>query len=93
MKKTAAKTKKVANQLPPGWTEESVKKIIAYYENQSEEEAVEEAEAALARQRKTVMDVPLVLVPVIRGIIAEHQRTREARKQNHAPSPVPTPNP
>ena len=79
-KKTTVKTKKAVTRFPPGWDEARVQKLIAYYENQTDEAAVVEAEAALARQRKTVMEIPVALVPVVRGLIAEHQRARDARK-------------
>lgn len=34
------------SKFPPGWNEKRVKKVLAYYENQSEEESVAEDEAA-----------------------------------------------
>ena len=33
------------NKFPPGWDEERVQSVINYYENQTEDEAVAEAEA------------------------------------------------
>jgi hypothetical protein len=80
MKKKTTKRKKVVNRFPPGWTEAKVREVIDYYDHQTEDEAVAEAETALARERATVMDVPLELVPAVRGLIAKHQRAREARK-------------
>jgi hypothetical protein len=80
MKKKTTKRKKVVNRFPPGWTEVKVREVIDYYDHQTEDEAVAEAETALARERATVMDVPLELVPAVRGLIAKHQRAREARK-------------
>lgn len=79
-KKTVKRRKKVLNRFPPGWNEERVLEVIAHYDHQSEDEAVAEAEAALERQRETVMEVPIELVPAVRGLIAKHQRAREARK-------------
>jgi hypothetical protein len=81
MKKKPTKRKKVVvNRFPPGWTEAKVREVIDYYDHQTEGEAVAEAESSLARQRETVMDVPIELVPAVRGLIAKHQRAREARK-------------
>ena len=56
--------------LPPGWDEERVRKVLAHYENQSDDEAVAEDEAAYERQGQTVMIVPAELVPEIRQLLA-----------------------
>jgi hypothetical protein len=77
--KPAKRKKKVVNRFPPGWNEERVRDVIAHYDNQSDDEAVAEAQAAL-EQRETVMEVPIEIVPAVRDLIAKHQRTREARK-------------
>jgi len=61
------------NELPAGWDEERVRRVLAHYEQQTEEEAVAEDEAAFEDQNGTVMDVPLELVPVVRELIARHQ--------------------
>lgn len=39
------KTKTSLNQFPKGWSEERVRKVIEYYERQTEDEAVAEDEA------------------------------------------------
>ena len=46
------------NQFPSGWDEERVQSIIDYYENQTEDEAVAEAEAGLQDKSITLMEVP-----------------------------------
>ncbi len=46
------------NKFPPGWDEERVQKVIDYYENQTEDEAVTEAEAGLQDESITLMEVP-----------------------------------
>ncbi len=38
------------NKFPPGWDEERVQKVIAYYENQMEDEAVAETEEAFRNE-------------------------------------------
>ena len=38
------------NEYPPGWDEERVQKVIDYYENQTEDEAVAEAEEAFRNE-------------------------------------------
>jgi hypothetical protein len=52
-------TKKAKTQkFPPGWNEERVRKVLAHYENQSEDEAVAEDEAAFEAEGQAVMIVP-----------------------------------
>lgn len=60
------------NQFPVGWDEQKVCRVLAYYEEQTEEEAVVEDEAAFENQNQTIMEVPSELVPVIRELIAKH---------------------
>ena len=61
-----------SKQFPPGWDEERVRRVLAHYEEQTEEEAVAEDEAATETPGQTVMEVPTPLVPVIRELIAKH---------------------
>jgi myo-inositol catabolism protein IolC len=60
------------DRFPLGWDEERVRKVLAHYEEQNEDEAVAEDEAALAESTETVMEVPHELVPAIRELIAKH---------------------
>ncbi|MFQ5657437.1 MAG: hypothetical protein ACE5G5_07860 [Candidatus Methylomirabilales bacterium] len=62
------------NRFPPGWDEERVRRVIAHYEQQSEEEAVAEDEAAFEDATQTVMEIPNELVPAVRKLLAEHGR-------------------
>ena len=61
-------------KFPPGWDEERVRKVLAHYEEQSEEEAVAEDEAAFQEPKETVMEVPKELVPTVRDLIAKRRR-------------------
>ena len=63
------------SKFPPGWDAERVKRVLAHYEAQSEEEAVAEDEAAFEALGQTVMEVPTDLVPRIRQLIAKHKET------------------
>jgi len=63
------------SKFPPGWDNERVKRVLAHYEAQSEEEAVAEDEAAFEALGQTVMEVPTDLVPRIRELIAKHKET------------------
>lgn len=59
-------------KFPPGWDEERVRKVLAHYEEQTEDEAVAEDEAAFESQDQTVMEIPNELVPAVRELIAQH---------------------
>lgn len=61
------------NHFPPGWDEERVRKVLAHYEEQTEDEAVAEDEATFEDQKQTVMEIPNELVPAVRELIAKHQ--------------------
>ena len=57
--------------FPPGWDEERVRRVLAHYERQTDEEAVAEDEATYEATSHTTMDVPVDLVPLVRELIAE----------------------
>ena len=59
--------------FPRGWDEERVKKVIEYYDNQTEDEELAEYEAAMRIEGQTVMLVPTELVPEIRRLIASRR--------------------
>lgn len=63
--------------FPKGWDEERVRRVIAHYEAQTEEEAVAEDEAALDPSRNTVMEVPVDLVPTVRELIAKRKTAED----------------
>jgi hypothetical protein len=59
--------------LPEGWDEKKVRRVLAHYEQQGEEEALIEDEAGV-ESSETVMSVPRDLVPKVRELIAKHNR-------------------
>lgn len=61
------------NRFPPGWDEERVRRVLAHYETQTEEEAITEDEKAFKGKGRTMMEVPIELVPVIREVIAQYE--------------------
>jgi len=61
-------------RFPPGWDEDRVRRVLAHYEQQTEEEAVAEDEAAAEDQGQTFIEVPDDLVPAVRELIAKHQQ-------------------
>ncbi len=58
--------------FPPDWDEDRVKRVLAHYASQSEEEAVAEDEVAFETRGQTLMEVPTELVPAVRELIAKH---------------------
>ena len=72
--KSNGKTGRVKKQkLPRGWTEEKVREVLEYYENQTEAEQVAEHEAAYKAAGQTMMGVPSELVPDVRKLIARRR--------------------
>jgi hypothetical protein len=61
------------SKYPAGWDAERVRRVLEYYETQSEEEAVAEDEAAYEAITHTAMEVPVNLVPVVRELIAKQR--------------------
>jgi hypothetical protein len=59
-------------KFPTGWDEEKVRKVLAHYEDQSEEDAVLEDEAGV-EPSEAVMNVPHDLVPKVRELIAKRR--------------------
>jgi hypothetical protein len=61
------------NKFPEGWNEDRVKKLLAFYNEQTGDQAVAEDEAGV-ESGDTVMNVPRDLVPVVRELIAKRRR-------------------
>lgn len=61
------------HELPAGWDERRVQRVLEHYDGQTEDEAVDEDERALEDNSHTVMKVPRELVPAVRELIARHQ--------------------
>ncbi len=61
------------NKYPPDWDIARVQRVIAHYEDQTEEEATAEDEAAYHSSNQTFMGIPNKLVPVVRDLIAKLQ--------------------
>jgi hypothetical protein len=67
------------SRFPKGWDEKRVKKVLANYEKQTEEEAVAEDEAAYEDRTQTIIEIPIQLVPTVRELIAKHQALRHLK--------------
>ena len=61
-------------EFPPGWGADRVQRVLAHYEQQTQDEAVAEDEAAYEDQSQTTMEVPVELVPAVRELIAKHTK-------------------
>jgi len=57
-------------KFSPGWDEKRVKKLIAHYENQTEDEEFADIEAAREAEDITLMAIPTELVPAVRALLA-----------------------
>jgi hypothetical protein len=64
------KKTKDPNQYPRTLNRHKVTSLIAYYDNQTDEEAIAEAEAAYRKRNTSLMEVPIRLLPKIRQMIA-----------------------
>ncbi len=67
------------SKFPPGWDEKRVRDVIEYYKSQTDDEAAAEHERALEKQKETLIDVPVELLPLVRELIAKYQQSRESR--------------
>ena len=61
------------DELPAGWDEQRIQRVLEHYESQTEDEAVDEDTRVLEDASQTVMEVPRDLVPAVRELIARHQ--------------------
>ncbi len=66
------------SKFPPGWDEERVRKVLAHYEEQTEEEAMAEDEAAFEDSTQTLIEVPKELLSEIRDLIAKYKESHRA---------------
>jgi hypothetical protein len=60
------------NKFPADWDEQKVRRVLAHYEEQTEEDALAEDEAGI-QPSETVMNIPHELVPTVRELIAKRQ--------------------
>ena len=74
------------NEFPSGWDEERVQKVIDYYENQTEDEAVAEDEVGLQDESATLMEIPTELVPVVLELISKHSANDPMTDRNKTPN-------
>jgi len=73
------------DKYPRGWNEARVRRVLEYYESQSDDEAAAEIEASLD---STTMEVPRALVPAVRELIAKRKAARTKKTHNTAMEPT-----
>lgn len=56
---------------PRGWNRKRAQDVADYYDNQSDDAAIAEAEAAYRTPGTTMMQIPIQLVPAVRKLIAK----------------------
>ena len=61
------------SEFPKGWDESKVRRVLAHYEGQSDDDAVAEDEAAV-QPPETIMAIPHDLVASVRELIAKHRQ-------------------
>ncbi len=61
------------SKFPAGWDEERVRRVLAHYEDLTEEEAVAEDEAAYDDPNQAMIEVPRELIPAVRELIAKRR--------------------
>lgn len=66
------KAKKDPNRYPKGLNRKKIQALIEYYDNQTDAEAIAEAEAAYRKRATTLIEVPVKLLPAVRQLI--HRR-------------------
>lgn len=77
---TKPKPKRDPNKYPRGWNRKSIQELADYYDNQTDDEAIAEAEAAYNDPKQTVMFVPWELVPKVHKLLdAYYARERRAQ--------------
>jgi len=60
-------------EFPEGWDEDRIRRVLAHYDQQTDDDAQLEDEAGI-QESETVMAVPLELVREVRELIAKRRR-------------------
>ena len=65
--------------LPPGWDEERIRRIIEHYESQTEDEAVAEDEAAFSRDGYAIVPIPHEILHEVMLLVQDFEDRRSAK--------------
>ena len=74
------------NKFPPGWDEACVRKVIAHYEGQSDEDAAAEDDCAFADSKTTAMAIPVELVAEVRKLLQRTAKPAKASPKGKRPT-------
>lgn len=66
---------RLKQKFPPGWSERRVRAVIRHYEHQADEERAREIESAPEVTDESLISVPTELLPAIRKVILQHQKS------------------
>jgi len=73
-KRTKSTTRRAArrdpSRCPKGWNRKRVQALVDHYENQSDDDAIAEAEAAYKNGATAMIQVPIELVPRVQRLLA-----------------------
>jgi len=69
----------VLNSLPVGWDEQRIRRILAHYVHQTDDEAATEDDTAFEAEDEILIAVPLELVPAVREMIGLYQADKQLR--------------
>jgi hypothetical protein len=69
-KSSSRRTKRDPSPYPKGWNRKRVQALLDYYENQTDDQAIAEAEAAYNAVNSTMMEIPLALVPKVQRLLS-----------------------
>jgi hypothetical protein len=70
---------KKKQKYPRGWDEAKVRRVLAHYEGQGEDEQFADIESARKRSNITLMGVPTKLVPQVHALLARERRKSQKR--------------
>ncbi len=62
------------SRFPEGWDEDRVRRVLAHYKSQSDDEAVAEDEAAWEDSFQTFIKVPNDMIPPVRELLAKRAK-------------------
>ena len=60
-----------AAHFPKGWDQKRADEIARYYDNQSDDDAIAEAEAAYKQNQTAMVQIPLKLLPQVQKLLAK----------------------
>ncbi|MFN0011369.1 MAG: hypothetical protein ACKVS8_06965 [Phycisphaerales bacterium] len=76
--------KKDPNKYPAAWNRAKVESVAAFYEQQSDEDAIAEADAAWVNSRVQFVAVPVEVYPKVRAIIERFEDAKRVAPKRRA---------